>query len=101
MILFIFRLNDARVSFLLLLAPGLMISAFAKAGAALLKDAVDDVEEAEKKSACYVQRAIKAAAFLRKHLFDPASGRLIRSCYRSNALDDATRAEPGDTVSQK
>ncbi len=103
LILFISRLLcNTRVSFLLILAPGLMISAFAKAGAAFLKDAIVDAEEAEKKSACYVQRAIKAAAFLRQHLFDPASGRLIRSCYRSSALDDASRAERGDTnVSQK
>ena len=72
-----------------------MISAFAKAGAALMKDDVDDARrgsETEKKSASYVQRAIKAATFVRQHLFDPSSGRLIRSCYRSNAPlgDDVT-----------
>ncbi|KAM9258534.1 LOW QUALITY PROTEIN: spermatogenesis-associated protein 20 [Cariama cristata] len=48
---------------------GLMISGFAQAGAALAKQE-------------YVSRAVQAAAFLRRHLFDPASGRLLRSCYR-------------------
>lgn len=46
-----------------------MISGFAQAGTAL------DKQE-------YVSRAAQAAAFLRKHLFDPTSGRLLRSCYR-------------------
>lgn len=46
-----------------------MISGFAQAGAALAEQE-------------YVSRATQAAAFLRRHLFDPASGRLLRSCYR-------------------
>ena len=45
-----------------------MISGFAQAGAALAKQE-------------YVSRAAQAAAFLKRHLFDPASGRLLRSCY--------------------
>ncbi|XP_039937624.1 spermatogenesis-associated protein 20 isoform X4 [Hirundo rustica] len=48
---------------------GLMISGFAQAGAALSEKG-------------YVSRAAQAAAFLRTHLFDPNSGRLLRSCYR-------------------
>ncbi|KAM9281120.1 spermatogenesis-associated protein 20 isoform 2-T2 [Morus bassanus] len=48
---------------------GLMISGFAQAGVALAKQE-------------YVSRAAQAAAFLRRHLFDPTSGRLLRSCYR-------------------
>ncbi|NWU61590.1 SPT20 protein, partial [Pterocles burchelli] len=48
---------------------GLMISGFAQAGVALAEQD-------------YVSRAAQAAAFLQKHLFDPASGRLLRSCYR-------------------
>lgn len=46
-----------------------MISGFAQAGAALAEPE-------------YINRAVQAAAFLRRHLFDPASGRLLRSCYR-------------------
>ncbi|NXK21853.1 SPT20 protein, partial [Arenaria interpres] len=48
---------------------GLMISGFAQAGVALAEQE-------------YVSRAAQAATFLRRHLFDPASGRLLRSCYR-------------------
>uniref|UniRef100_A0A8B9F1H7 Spermatogenesis associated 20 n=1 Tax=Amazona collaria TaxID=241587 RepID=A0A8B9F1H7_9PSIT len=48
---------------------GLMISGFAQAGAALGRQE-------------YVSRAAQAAAFVRRHLFDPSSGRLLRSCYR-------------------
>ncbi|XP_009067463.1 PREDICTED: spermatogenesis-associated protein 20 [Acanthisitta chloris] len=48
---------------------GLMISGFAQAGAILAEQE-------------YVHRAAQAASFLRTHLFDPASGRLLRSCYR-------------------
>ncbi|XP_068769702.1 spermatogenesis-associated protein 20 isoform X2 [Struthio camelus] len=48
---------------------GLMISGFAQAGATLAKEE-------------YVSRAVQAASFLRRHLFDPTSGRLLRSCYR-------------------
>lgn len=50
-------------------SAGLMISGFAQAGAALAEQG-------------YVSRAAQAAAFLRTHLFDPDSGRLLRSCYR-------------------
>nr|XP_030143581.3 spermatogenesis-associated protein 20 isoform X2 [Taeniopygia guttata] len=48
---------------------GLMISGFAQAGAALSEQG-------------YVSRAAQAAAFLRTHLFDPDSGKLLRSCYQ-------------------
>ncbi|XP_061866603.1 spermatogenesis-associated protein 20 isoform X2 [Colius striatus] len=47
---------------------GLMISGFAQAGAALARQE-------------YVSRAVQAAAFLHTHLFQPSSGRLLRSCY--------------------
>lgn len=57
-----------------------MVSAFAKAGA-VLKDQV------------YIQRAVKAAEFMRKHLYIPEKGLLLRSCYR------ATQEE--EDVSQK
>ena len=30
----------------------------------------------------YEKRAAKAAEFVRKHLFDEKSGKLLRSCYR-------------------
>ena len=46
-----------------------MITAFAKAGSAL-------------KESSYVERAIKAAAFLRENLYLPETGRLLRCCYR-------------------
>ncbi|NWR70015.1 SPT20 protein, partial [Centropus unirufus] len=57
---------------------GLMISGFAQAGVALAKPD-------------YVSRAAQAAAFLQRHLFDPASGRLLRSCYRGkdNAVEQS------------
>ncbi|XP_078081451.1 spermatogenesis-associated protein 20 isoform X2 [Mustelus asterias] len=48
---------------------GLMISGFARAGAVL----------GEK---VYVQRAARAAAFLRERMFDSGSGQLLHSCYR-------------------
>ncbi|OXB76992.1 UNVERIFIED_CONTAM: hypothetical protein H355_014814 [Colinus virginianus] len=51
---------------------GLMISGFAQAGAVLAKQE-------------YVSRAAQAASFLHRHLFEPGSGRLLRSCYRSEA----------------
>jgi len=35
--------------------------------------------------AVYVKRAIKAAEFVRKHLFDEKSGKLLRSCYRGDS----------------
>eukprot|EP00062_Callorhinchus_milii_P004807 gi/632943542/ref/XP_007887005.1/ PREDICTED: spermatogenesis-associated protein 20 isoform X1 [Callorhinchus milii] len=50
---------------------GLMISGFARAGAVL-----------QDKS--YVQRAERAATFLRTHLFDSSSKRLLHSCYRGD-----------------
>lgn len=46
-----------------------MISGFARAGIALNEEA-------------YVQRAIKAARFMKTHLYNPESERLLRSCYR-------------------
>jgi uncharacterized protein YyaL (SSP411 family) len=51
-----------------------MISALAKAGAILNEKT-------------YIDRAINAARFMRAHLYDQDSGRLLRSCYRS-ASDD-------------
>jgi uncharacterized protein YyaL (SSP411 family) len=48
---------------------GLMISALARAGQILGRDT-------------YVERAAKAAEFVRQHLYDGQSGRLLRSCYR-------------------
>ena len=33
----------------------------------------------------YEKRAIKAAEFVRKHLFDKDSGKLLRSCYRGDS----------------
>ncbi|XP_009562236.2 spermatogenesis-associated protein 20 [Cuculus canorus] len=58
---------------------GLMISGFSQAGLALGKQE-------------YVSRAAQAAAFLRRHLFDPTSGRLLRSCYRGkdNTVEQST-----------
>ncbi len=52
---------------------GLMISAFARAAQSL-----DDPE--------YAHLAQRAAGFIRSHLFDPASGRLVRS-YRDGVKD--------------
>jgi len=51
---------------------GLMISGLAR-GAQVLGEDV------------YVKRAIKAAEFVRKHLFDEKSGKLLRSCYRGDS----------------
>lgn len=51
---------------------GLMISGFAQAGAVLAKQE-------------YVSRAAQAAGFVRRHLWEPGSGRLLRSCYRGEA----------------
>ncbi|XP_010001058.1 PREDICTED: spermatogenesis-associated protein 20 [Chaetura pelagica] len=48
---------------------GLMISGFAQAGVSLAQQH-------------YVSRAAEAAAFLQRHLVQPGSGRLLRSCYR-------------------
>lgn len=55
---------------------GLMISALAKAGTILARDT-------------YVKRATKAAEFVRQHLYDRQSGRLLRSCYRGDGQQDA------------
>ncbi|XP_005999653.1 spermatogenesis-associated protein 20 [Latimeria chalumnae] len=48
---------------------GLIISGFARAGVVLGDKG-------------YIQRAEKAAQFLRDHMFDPVSGRLLRSSYQ-------------------
>ncbi|XP_048467091.1 spermatogenesis-associated protein 20 [Rhincodon typus] len=50
---------------------GLMISGFARVGAVLGEKG-------------YIQRALRAAGFLREHMFDSSSGRLLRSCYRGD-----------------
>ncbi|KAE8744851.1 hypothetical protein FOCC_FOCC008492 [Frankliniella occidentalis] len=49
----------------------LMISGFAKAAQALGDDR-------------YAERAVKAAQFVKKHLYDAANKRLLRSCYRGD-----------------
>ena len=51
---------------------GLMISGLAR-GAQVLGEDV------------YEKRAIKAAEFVRKYLFDEKSGQLLRSCYRGDS----------------
>uniref|UniRef100_A0A8D0H399 Spermatosis associated 20 n=1 Tax=Sphenodon punctatus TaxID=8508 RepID=A0A8D0H399_SPHPU len=58
---------------------GLMISGFAQSGAILGKEE-------------YVNQAVRAANFLRSHLFDTSSGRLLRSCYRGrdNSVEQST-----------
>ncbi|XP_072339148.1 spermatogenesis-associated protein 20 isoform X1 [Scyliorhinus torazame] len=63
---------------------GLMISGFARTGAAL----------GEK---VYVQRAARAAAFLKKHMFDSSNGQLLRSCYRGeeDAVEQVARPISG------
>lgn len=48
---------------------GLMISGLARAAQVLGEDV-------------YEKRASKAAEFVKKHLFDKKSGKLLRSCYR-------------------
>ena len=48
---------------------GLMITGFAKAGQALQDET-------------YIQRAITAANFVKKHLYNPTAEALLRSCYR-------------------
>lgn len=53
------------------LSLGLMIGAFAKAGSIL----GDDV---------YLKRAIKAATFTKKYLWNNKLKKLARSCYRDN-----------------
>ncbi|XP_063223640.1 spermatogenesis-associated protein 20 isoform X2 [Bacillus rossius redtenbacheri] len=50
---------------------GLMISGYAKAGQVL-------------KDSCYIDRAIKAANFVKKHLYNPTAETLLRSCYRGS-----------------
>ena len=47
---------------------GLMISGFARAGQVLGE-------------AAYTARAVRAAAFVKKYLYDEQTGRLLRSCY--------------------
>lgn len=81
---FLYKREDPRVSFIFqkdlvvlfvhcffLFRLGLMISAFAKAGTVLMEDT-------------YVERAVKAAEFVRQHLYDATRGRLLRSCYRGD-----------------
>lgn len=46
-----------------------MISGLARAAQVLCEDV-------------YEKRAAKAAEFVKKHLFDKKSGKLLRSCYR-------------------
>jgi uncharacterized protein YyaL (SSP411 family) len=46
-----------------------MITGFAKAGQALQDDR-------------YIQRAVTAANFVKKHLYNPTAETLLRSCYR-------------------
>lgn len=50
---------------------GLMISGFAKAGFVL-------------KDQTYIDRAVKAASFIRKHLFNEEDKTLWRCCYRGD-----------------
>lgn len=49
-----------------------MISGFARGGQVLGEDV-------------YVKRAVKAAEFVKKHLFDEKSGKLLRSCYQGDS----------------
>nr|XP_042703903.1 spermatogenesis-associated protein 20 isoform X3 [Chrysemys picta bellii] len=60
---------------------GLMISGFAQSGAILGKEE-------------YISRAGRAADFLRSHLFDASSGRLLRSCYRGKGSSVEQSAVP-------
>ena len=55
---------------------GLMVSGFARAGQVL-------------QAPEYTARAIKAASFIRQHLYDTSTGRLLRSCYRNKDGDIA------------
>ena len=55
-------------SHLCLLPPGLMVSGFAVTGAVLGQERV-------------INYAINGAKFLKRHMFDVASGRLMRTCY--------------------
>ncbi|KAH0629442.1 hypothetical protein JD844_011512 [Phrynosoma platyrhinos] len=58
---------------------GLMISGFAQSGAILGKEE-------------YIDRAGRAADFLRNHMFNVSSGKLLRSCYRGqgNSVDKSS-----------
>ncbi|XP_069691071.1 spermatogenesis-associated protein 20 isoform X2 [Periplaneta americana] len=60
---------------------GLMITGFAKAGQALQDDS-------------YVQRAITAANFIKKHLYNPTAETLLRSCYRGTDGNIAQISSP-------
>lgn len=53
---------------LCLLPPGLMVSGLAVTGAVLGQERV-------------INYAINCAKFLKRHMFDVASGRLMRTCY--------------------
>jgi len=57
---------------------GLMISAYAKAGQVLGDDS-------------YTERALQAVQFLRAHMFQSASGVLLRSCYACSSGDTVTQ----------
>lgn len=54
--------------YLSLLAPGLMVSGYAVTGAVLGQDRL-------------INYATNGAKFLKRHMFDVASGRLMRTCY--------------------
>ncbi|EDO35488.1 predicted protein [Nematostella vectensis] len=60
---------------------GLMISGFARSGQVLGEEV-------------YILRAIKAAEFVRTHLYDKSSGELLRSCYRGDKDSIAQIATP-------
>ncbi|XP_021929202.1 spermatogenesis-associated protein 20 isoform X2 [Zootermopsis nevadensis] len=60
---------------------GLMITGFAKAGQALQDDG-------------YIQRAVTAANFVKKHLYNPTAETLLRSCYRGTDGDVAQILSP-------
>ncbi|PNF43606.1 Spermatogenesis-associated protein 20 [Cryptotermes secundus] len=60
---------------------GLMITGFAKAGQAL-------------ESKEYVQRAVTAANFVKKHLYNPTAETLLRSCYKGTDGNIAQISSP-------
>ncbi|PSN43401.1 Spermatogenesis-associated protein 20 [Blattella germanica] len=60
---------------------GLMISGFAKAGQALQDET-------------YIQRAITAANFIKKHLYNPTAETLLRSCYKGSDGNVAQISSP-------
>ncbi|GFG29853.1 hypothetical protein Cfor_04110 [Coptotermes formosanus] len=60
---------------------GLMITGFAKAGQALQDES-------------YIQRAITAANFAKRHLYNPTAETLLRSCYRGTDGNTAQISSP-------